>query len=405
MDLARVSRDKKKMNVKDLDGADNVGVDYDSFVIINLPDSVVLRVVVRSLLMTIFILTLPLIAYISGRLSSESVFDITGFESFPEIFQDLAYEGLVKMGHKGLILGSGVGHRVKNLQFFYNNDIELVVESDLDGKRLFTGESFDIVFLSSLEGSKKLTDRMLRAGGIVVMEMGNGPAYEFQHDPNYKIVYLRRFDVTVLAMRKTDHVNQAQYSGVMHNLFEFMPETKKDALRGLEDVWLEPPRRALARSNNLVRNFRFLPNLMGDSLEAYPRRIFITDEKTKSVEWFKNNYPTRNQDFQILDLNMEMNQKETKGKGLAKNEVPFTSGASDWMVNNVKEEDYVVMKAEAELVEEMMIKETINLVDELFLECKNQWQDGSKSKRAYWQCLSLYGKLRDEGIAVHQWLN
>lgn len=404
MDLARGVRAKNKMNVKDLSGGDDIGANYDGFVIINLPDSVVLRVVSRSLLLAIFVLTLPLIGYISGRLSSENVVDVTGFEFFPEIFQDLAYEGLVKMGDKGLILSSGIGHPVKNLQFLYSNDVELVVESDLDGKSWFPDESFDIVFSSSLDGSKKLTDRILRIGGIVVMKLGNGPADEFQRDPNYKIVYLRRFDVTVLAMRKADHVNQAQHSGVTRKLFGFTPEAKKDALNGLEDVWLEPPRRALAKSNKL-RNFRFLPDLIGDSLENYPHRIFITDEKTQSVEWFKQNYPTRNQDFQIYNLDMEMNYEETEAKGLVKSEVPFTRGVSDWMANNVKKEDYVVMKAEAEMVEEMMSKKTISLVDELFLECKNQWQDGSKSKRAYWQCLSLYGKLRDEGIAVHQWLN
>ncbi|KAL1831744.1 hypothetical protein ACET3Z_001395 [Daucus carota] len=402
MDLARGVRAKSKMNPKGLNGGEDIG-HYDSFVIINLPDSVVLRVVSRSLLLAIFILTLPLIGYISGRLSSENVFDITGFESFPEIFQDLANEGLVKMGQKGLILSSGVGRPVENLQFLYNNDIELVVESDLDGKSSFPDESFDIVFSLSLKDSKKLIDRILRVDGIVVMGLDNGSAHEFQRDSNYKVMYLRRFDVTVLAMRKTDHMNQAQYFGVTRKLFEWMPESKKDALSGLENVWLEPPRKELAKSNKL-RKFRYLPDLTGDSLENYPRRIFITDESTRSVEWFEKNYPTKNQDFQIYNLDTNMNNEETKRKGV-KNEVPSTTEASDWMVNNVKDEDYVVMKAEAEIVEKMMIKKTISLVDELFLECKNQWQDGSKSKRAYWQCLTLYGQLRDKGIAVHQWLN
>lgn len=404
MDFTRGVRVKNKMNVKDLSGVDHIGGNYDGFVIVSLPDSVVLRVVSRSLLLAIFVVTLPLIGYISGRLPSENVVDITGFKFFPEIFQDLAYEGLVKMGDKGLIFSSGIDHPVKNLRFLYSNDVELVLESDLDGKSWFPEESFDIVFSSSLEGSKKLTDRILKVGGIVVMESGNGPAYEFQRDTNYKIVYLRRFDVTVLAMRKADPVNKAQYSGLTRKLFEYTPEAKKELLSGLEDVWLEPPRRALAESKKL-RNFKFLPDLMDDSLENYPRRIFITDEKAHSVEWFRQNYPTRNQDFQIYNLDMDRNYEETEAKGLVKSEVPFTSGVSNWMVNNVKKEDYVVMKAEAQMVEEMMSKDTISLVDELFLECRNQWQDGSKSKRAYWQCLALYGKLRDEGIAVHQWMN
>ncbi|KAL0454356.1 UNVERIFIED_CONTAM: hypothetical protein Slati_0774800 [Sesamum latifolium] len=77
-------------------------------------------------------------------------------------------------------------------------------------------------------------------------------------------------------------------------------------------------------------------------------------------------------------------------------------------MKKVRHEDYVVMKAEAQLVEEMLKTKALCLVDELFLECDNQWQDGDEengSKRAYWQCLALYGKVRDEGIAVHQWWN
>jgi hypothetical protein len=64
------------------------------------------------------------------------------------------------------------------------------------------------------------------------------------------------------------------------------------------------------------------------------------------------------------------------------------------------------MKAEANVVEEMMRKKTICLVDELFLQCDNEWwqtRRRKKSGRAYWECLALYGRLRDEGVAVHQW--
>lgn len=80
-------------------------------------------------------------------------------------------------------------------------------------------------------------------------------------------------------------------------------------------------------------------------------------------------------------------------------------GMSDWLRKNVKEPDYVVMKAEAEVVEDMIKSKAINFVDELFLECKPEGHGGRKnmSKRAYWECLALYGKLRDEGVAVHQW--
>lgn len=77
---------------------------------------------------------------------------------------------------------------------------------------------------------------------------------------------------------------------------------------------------------------------------------------------------------------------------------------SEWLRKNVREEEYVVMKAEAEVVEEMLSSKAIGLVDELFLECGIKGkQQGRKSRRAYWECLALYGMLRDEGVAVHQW--
>ncbi|EXC16666.1 hypothetical protein L484_007712 [Morus notabilis] len=61
------------------------------------------------------------------------------------------------------------------------------------------------------------------------------------------------------------------------------------------------------------------------------------------------------------------------------------------------------MKAEAEAVEELVRSKAIRLVDELFLECKPDHKGGTVRRRAYWECLALYGRLRDEGVAVHQW--
>lgn len=407
MDLALGNRAKNKMNMKEMTNGKEIGVNYDSLVIIKVPDSLVLRVISRSLLLAIFIITLPFIGSIFGDLSSDvydsgNVFDITGFESFPVVFQDLADEGLLKMGNKGLILSSGIGDQVADFRFLYDNDIDLVIESDFNCQGSVPNEAFDVVFVSSFQGTNKFIDRILRVGGIVVMQLSNDPSNEFRQDSNYKIVYLRRFDVTVVAMRKTGLMDGLQNSQTKRRLYGVTPEAKIDALKGLEDVWLEPPRRALA---NQWKNFKFLPDLMGDSLDNYPRRVFITDDKSGSVQWFKENYPTRNQEFEIYGLEMEMNNKKNGGRGLLSTKVRSTIGISDWMLKNVGEEDYVVMKAEAEMVEEMMNEKTISLVDELFLECKNQWQDGTKSTRPYWQCLALYGKLRDEGIAVHQWWN
>ncbi|KAM1359937.1 hypothetical protein TB1_046028 [Malus domestica] len=165
-------------------------------------------------------------------------------------------------------------------------------------------------------------------------------------------------------------------------------EAKNEALKRLEDVLLEPPRASSGKSRRYLKRTRFLPDLMGDSLESYPRRVFIDvglpeNEGGSGMSWFAKNYPTRNKNFEMYKIETVI--EESSGK---------------------EEEEYVVMKAEAEVVDEMLKSRAIHLVDELFLECKPHRHNGKinvRSRRAYWQCLALYGQLRDEGVAVHQW--
>ncbi|KAB1203901.1 hypothetical protein CJ030_MR8G020758 [Morella rubra] len=147
---------------------------------------------------------------------------------------------------------------------------------------------------------------------------------------------------------------------------------KKAALKNLEDVLLEPPRAALGKSSRYLKRTRYLPDLMGDSLENYPRRVFIDvgsveKEGGGGTSWFERHYPMRNKDFEMYKIESVTDQEST-GK-----EVPQI-GMSDWLRKNVRDEEYVVMKAEAEVVEEMVKKKAIRLVDELFLECKPQPQ-------------------------------
>lgn len=175
-----------------------------------------------------------------------------------------------------------------------------------------------------------------------------------------------------------------------------MAEAKKAALKKLEDVLLEPPRSASGKSKTYLKRTKYLPDLMGVSLWSYPRRVFIDvglpEKSDATSDWFSKNYPTRNEDFEIYKIEIG-----TTGESAV--------GMSDWLRKNVREEEYVVMKAEAEVVEEMVRSKSIRLVDELFMECKHQGikEEGKRSRRAYWECLALYGVLRDEGVAVHQW--
>ncbi|XP_073312444.1 uncharacterized protein [Primulina huaijiensis] len=177
-------------------------------------------------------------------------------------------------------------------------------------------------------------------------------------------------------------------------------DEKKAALKELEDAYLEPPRQeALTRKSSFTsRKIKFLPDLLKDSLDKYPRRVFISDDSS-ALDWFYKNYPMRDQEFEVYDLDIVSNSELAEGVLIQGTEV------STWLTKNIERDDYVVMKAEADLVEEMLRDRTLYLVDELFLECKNQWQDEgvNGSKMAYWQCLALYGQVKDEGIAVHQW--
>ncbi|KAG5414724.1 hypothetical protein IGI04_002291 [Brassica rapa subsp. trilocularis] len=187
--------------------------------------------------------------------------------------------------------------------------------------------------------------------------------------------------------------------------WEQRDEYGKKALSKLEDVLLEPPRAASRKSRTYLKRTRYLPDLMGDTMDlgSYSRRVFIdvgNGKGSSGTEWFVKNYPTRNLKFEMYKIKTVNDEMSLESENM---------GMTEWLKENVKEEEYVVMKAEAEVVEEMMRSKSIKMVDELFLECKPKGlglrgrKMQSKSGKAYWECLALYGKLRDEGVAVHQW--
>ncbi|CAI9770278.1 unnamed protein product [Fraxinus pennsylvanica] len=383
--------------------AGGTGLNSDTLLIIKFPDSRVLRILSRSFFLAMVLLTLFSLGSImrdsSGAFyESDTGSDVIGFKILPILFGDLVDEGLIKMGHKGLIVGAGAGDIEDDLYFSKEIGIDLVTESDLRRKEITQNEMFNFVFALSFRGIKQI-DNVLKNNGIVIAPLGNDPSNDLHLQTNYRIVYLRRYENTVVAMRKSKASTGSENSLAKQISCGTTVEAKKDGLKGLEDVYLEPPRRALAQSSFRSRKIKFLPDLLKDSLENYPRRIFIADDSS-ALDWFYKNYPKRDQKFE--NFNMEL-----KASTDVESSSPQETAVSTWLTKSVKNEDYVVMKAEAQVVEEMLKEKTICLVDELFLECKNQWQQEGEeengSKRAYWQCLALYGKLRDEGVAVHQW--
>ncbi|XWS21417.1 hypothetical protein CRYUN_Cryun30bG0053300 [Craigia yunnanensis] len=287
--------------------------------------------------------------------------------------------------------------------FLRKSDMEFSSVTDLERQSSIPKESFDFIFTQNFRAASEFIDRTLKVGGIVAVQLSRRSSYSFDKPSNYRIVYFRKFQSEVLLMKKMEHAKAI--SSTQRRLFGYRSEAKKAALKNLEDVLLEPPRASSGRSKTYLKRTKYLPDLLGDTLESYPRRLFIDvglleKEGGSGTNWFAKNYPPRN-------LKFEMYKIETLTKESSRKEVPTVAeiGMSDWLRKNVKEAEYVVMKAEAEVVEDMVKSKVIRLVDELFLECKPEGHGGRKkmSKKTYWECLALYGKLRDEGVAVHQW--
>ena len=432
MEMAHGFRAKNRIVKHSGDGGGGGGGGYGDpedlnshdLLVIKLPDSRVLRVVSRSLFLAMVVVSLPCIgiifrgpssAYIdASEFSNEA--DSIEFVSLPLIFQDLVHEGLIRKGHRALILSSGIGDPVYNLKYFnglssgfgdpiYNlglfndNEIEIVPESDIMNWGFIPDEKFDVVFASSLRAIK-LVDPLIKTGGILALQLSK----TFKEIPNYRIVYVRRFNSTVVAVRKTVEENEQVNSSTKRGLCSMPSRAKKAALKGLEGALLESPGYALKQSRKYLKRTKFLPDLLGDSLKGYPQRIFINvgfkEETRGTMDWFDQNYPKNNQDFVIYNLEMD----GQAGSLMPEMGKATNVGISDWLMENVREEEYVVMKAEAEVVDEMIKGRTVCLVDELFVGCNHQRQKGENiKKRAYWECLALYGRLIDEGVAVHQW--
>lgn len=383
------------------------GLGSGEILVIKLPDKKVMRVVSRSVFLALVMLTLPCIKSIIKGVSVSELETSHGYETFKFeqlglLFNDLAGEGLRGESDRSLIVSPGSVGIIHALDILnvVDNGFEVVMDSER--KSSFENESVDFVFAFDLVDAK-FVDRVLKVGGIVAVPLSNDPSNAFSQKSNYKIVYLRRYSSTFVAMRKTGASGEQQpESPDRRRLCQFGSEAKEAVLQGLEDVLLEPPRRALAKSSEYLKKMKFLPDLLGNSLENCERRVFVSvdlnEQNSGAVEWFHQNYPKMNTEFEVHNLEVEAEEEEASSKP--------QKDVSGWLKENVKEEDYVVMKAEAEVVVDMMQKSTICLVDELFLECNNEWwQNGKsdKSKRAYWECVALHGRLRDIGVAVHQW--
>ncbi|CAI9116164.1 OLC1v1017244C1 [Oldenlandia corymbosa var. corymbosa] len=405
-------------------------IDEFQFVIIRMPSTWVLKLTTPALFLALVIVSLPWLNttisdvvmaasaadkvsgdHVSDSGSSSSSSDPINSELFPALFHDLANEGLLKMGNRALVVTNGGEEEADTIfktRVITDFKMDMISFSYSENQEnLISDETYDFMFVADFLSSSDLIERTLKKDGVVAFQLSDNPAVSFQKLSNYKIVYLRGFDSTVVALKKmtnrrrTPNPSSSGGKSTARRLLGLTTEVKKKALNNLEDVLLEPPRAASGKSSTYRKRTRYLPDLIGFSLESYPRRVFIDvglpDKNDGDSSWFSKNYPTKNTKFDMYKI--ETVTEEPSEKEVAE------IGMSDWLRKNVKENEYVVMKAEAEVVEDLVRSKAINLVDELFLECKHRGikKGIQRSRRAYWECLALYGSLRDEGIAVHQW--
>ncbi|OWM71321.1 uncharacterized protein LOC116203134 [Punica granatum] len=369
----------------------------------------------------------PMFDSFLSTVEAEYRFDPVKFEVLPMLFRDLANEGLLRGGEKAVFLSNQADYEAMDgsRMILFDEVMDHISTADLERQSSIQDNTFDFAFTYEFhDAASRFIDRTLKVGGIAAIHLGGvdpNDAGSFHIPRNYKIVYIRRFDSPVLAIKKTSEAAM-EPSQTRRQLCGLTSQKKKEALKNLEDVLLEPPRAATGRSKRYLKKTRYLPDLMGDTLEGYPRRVFIDvgppekDGESTGTKWFIENYPTRNLDFDMYKMETVASEGEkypvsslsSSISDQHESEAPQI-GMSEWLRKNVKEEEYVVMKADAEVVEEMMRGRATGLVDELFLECKPKGKkkptdaNGSGNKRAYWECLALYGRLRDEGVAVHQW--
>ncbi|XWS63110.1 hypothetical protein CRYUN_Cryun06bG0068200 [Craigia yunnanensis] len=342
-----------------------ISLSPDSLLVIKLPDLRFLLVLSRSLFLATVIISLPRIrSFLKGP--SGSIFNAIdlhqnsgsiSLEYWNLLWQDFANEGLIKKGHKALILNSAIeGVADGGSMFVKNDEIDVVLEPDLERQSPLPDEWFDFVFVfGSLDS--KFVDRVVKIGGVIAMQLGGDISSGYQKLSDYRIVFLKKYSSTIVAMKKLGSKNHLLDSSAKRRLCQLTLEAKKAALKGLEDVLFEPPRRALAKSHMFLKKINFLPDLLGDSLEHYPRRVFIDvgspEDKNVVMKWFDKNYPKRNQEFEVYSLERGLSGVEAR-------RVTPRIDVSDWLMKNARKEEYVVMKAEAEVVEEMIVRRAIN---------------------------------------------
>ncbi|KAF0933108.1 hypothetical protein E2562_013845 [Oryza meyeriana var. granulata] len=178
----------------------------DVCVVIRLPDPRVLRVIARSVLLTVALLSLAWLRAAEAPARRRAGDDACGAAlQAGLLLRDLRREGLLAPGARAVFLGAdGDCHHHPALR----QDDDAVRHITLR-ELLMTGDlSVDLVLdfgYFDKDGDRVgFVDRALKDGGIFAVPIGSASA--FRLPPNYRVVYIRRFTETLVGIKKIARV-------------------------------------------------------------------------------------------------------------------------------------------------------------------------------------------------------
>ncbi|KAG6534736.1 uncharacterized protein LOC121989323 [Zingiber officinale] len=358
--------------------------------VIRLPHPLVLSVIARSMLVTTVILAFPWLRSILPHAAAGLILPSPPHRwaddpfFLPMLLRDLRREGLLVASARGpaIFLGNP-GARIALVK--QNKMFPVMTEI---GRMAVPDHSVDFVLDADgfCDASFVFVDRILRIGGVAIIRLSVDPSRIFHLPTNYKIVYIRQFGSTIVGIKKMTHAiarleaNSAEFEDI---------RIGRKLLAVPEQIDKLPKnqigRKLLAQSNsNLLRASEYA--LLGLALDLKSLAMFHKKIKQHVHRHWAPCTNEHQELFEVIILDIM-----EKGNGAI-----GATGIAEWLLDNASQDEFELMTFEAEVIEELPKKtKAIGIVDEFLLKRTSQWP--------YWECSTLYGRLRNEVVAVRQW--
>lgn len=205
------------------------GFKSDEYLMIKLPNSWLLKLLVRSLLLVVLIASLLWIGFVFGvTLNPKNNVDI--IDPHDEVgsdfivtsdfllffFRDLKNEGISRLVDQALFLTDANEDFIYNFHILNNNDMYIVYSKDLKRQDVIPNESFDFVFTFNFHAASELIDQTLKLGGIIAVQTCDAdPSLALINKPsNYQTMYFKRFNnsnVITAIEKKTTLIMKQNY--------------------------------------------------------------------------------------------------------------------------------------------------------------------------------------------------